>query len=127
MLIPKRRRSDFYTATNKGDCSEWEWGIWIIKHEDFDKFDFSLLNPTNIVPESIVPFTPDEPKMFIIGAFHQYKPIMATGEGLTLLESVGADLPERNGSVSELNGVIVTNIEPDSHDVFKKALIQQRF
>ncbi|KAI9247946.1 catalase-like domain-containing protein [Helicostylum pulchrum] len=51
-------RDDLYTAINKGDYPEWEWGVQIIPESDVNKFDFSLLDPTKIVPESIVPFQP---------------------------------------------------------------------
>jgi catalase len=72
-------------------------------------------------------FPQDEPKMFIMDSFRHGKPILATGDGVALLKSAGIDLPENQGSVSELNGVIVSDNEQDSHDAFKKALIQQRF
>ncbi|KAI7900241.1 catalase-like domain-containing protein [Cokeromyces recurvatus] len=51
-------RNDMYTAINNGDYPEWEFGVQIIEEEDVDKFDFSLLDPTKLVPESLVPFTP---------------------------------------------------------------------
>ncbi|GAA5813105.1 hypothetical protein MFLAVUS_006574 [Mucor flavus] len=49
-------RDDLYTAINKGDYPEWEWGVQIISEADIEKLDFSILDPTKIVPESIVPF-----------------------------------------------------------------------
>ncbi|KAI9344440.1 catalase-like domain-containing protein [Pilaira anomala] len=51
-------RDDLYTAINKGDYPEWEFGIQIIPESDVNKFDFSLLDPTKIIPESIIPFQP---------------------------------------------------------------------
>lgn len=46
-----------YTAIERGDYPEWELGVQIIPEEDEDKFDFDLLDPTKIVPESLVPVT----------------------------------------------------------------------
>jgi catalase len=51
-------RNDLYTAINNGDYPEWEWGVQLIKEEDVNKFDFSLLDPTKLIPESLVPFQP---------------------------------------------------------------------
>lgn len=51
-------RVDLYTAIDKGDYPEYELGVQIIPEEDEHKFDFDLLDPTKIVPESQVPFTP---------------------------------------------------------------------
>ncbi|KAI8975560.1 catalase-like domain-containing protein [Mycotypha africana] len=51
-------RTDIYTSIDNGDYPEWEFGVQIIEEEDFDKFDFSLLDPTKFVPESLVPFQP---------------------------------------------------------------------
>ncbi|KAI9475711.1 MAG: catalase-like domain-containing protein [Benjaminiella poitrasii] len=51
-------RNDIYTAINNGDYPEWEFGVQIVEEEDADKFDFSLLDPTKLIPESLVPFTP---------------------------------------------------------------------
>ncbi|KAI8983866.1 catalase-like domain-containing protein [Pilobolus umbonatus] len=51
-------RKDLYTAIDKGDYPEWEWGVQIIPSEDVNKYNFSILDSTKIVPESIVPFTP---------------------------------------------------------------------
>lgn len=51
-------RDDLYTAINKGDYPEWEFGVQIIPESDVNKFDFSILDPTKIIPESIIPFQP---------------------------------------------------------------------
>ncbi|KAF1799618.1 catalase-like domain-containing protein [Mucor lusitanicus] len=51
-------RNDIYTAIKKGDYPEWEWGVQLIPEDDFNKYDFSLLDPTKLVPESLVPFQP---------------------------------------------------------------------
>ncbi|ORY95751.1 catalase-like domain-containing protein [Syncephalastrum racemosum] len=50
-------RNDLYTAIERGDYPEYELGVQIIPEEDEDKFDFDLLDPTKIVPESLVPVT----------------------------------------------------------------------
>ncbi|KAI9497537.1 catalase-like domain-containing protein [Zychaea mexicana] len=50
-------RTDLYTAIEKGDYPEYELGVQIIKEEDADKHPY-LLDPTKIVPESVVPVTP---------------------------------------------------------------------
>ncbi|KAI7865773.1 catalase-like domain-containing protein [Spinellus fusiger] len=51
-------RNDLYTAIEKGDYPEYEFGVQIVSEEDEDKFDFDLLDPTKVIPESLVPFTP---------------------------------------------------------------------
>jgi catalase len=51
-------RDDLYTAINNGDYPEWEWGVQIVPEADFDKYDFSLTDPTKLIPESLVPFQP---------------------------------------------------------------------
>ncbi|KAK9700424.1 hypothetical protein K7432_012210 [Basidiobolus ranarum] len=54
---PDFHRRDLYTAINNGDFPEWELGVQIIPEEDEFKYDFDLLDPTKIVPESLVPVT----------------------------------------------------------------------
>jgi catalase len=51
-------REDLYTAIDNGDYPEWEWGVQIVPEEDFDKYEFSLTDPTKLIPESLVPFQP---------------------------------------------------------------------
>ncbi|KAI8367505.1 catalase-like domain-containing protein [Radiomyces spectabilis] len=51
-------RNDLYTAINRGDYPEWELGVQIVPEKDEDKYDFDLLDPTKIIPESLVPFKP---------------------------------------------------------------------
>ncbi|KAG2191608.1 hypothetical protein INT47_000369 [Mucor saturninus] len=51
-------RDDLYTAINNGDYPEWEWGVQLIPEADVNKYDFSLLDPTKLIPESIIPFQP---------------------------------------------------------------------
>ncbi|KAF7732521.1 hypothetical protein EC973_003268 [Apophysomyces ossiformis] len=50
-------RRDLYNAINRGDYPEYELGVQIIPEEDENKYDFDLLDPTKIVPESLVPVT----------------------------------------------------------------------
>lgn len=51
-------RDDLYTAINNGDYPEWEWGVQLIPEADVNKYDFSLLDPTKLIPESVIPFQP---------------------------------------------------------------------
>ncbi|KAI8096278.1 catalase-like domain-containing protein [Halteromyces radiatus] len=51
-------RNDLYNAIDRGDYPQWEFGVQIIEEKDEHAFDFDLLDPTKIVPESLVPFTP---------------------------------------------------------------------
>ncbi|KAI7859847.1 catalase-like domain-containing protein [Circinella umbellata] len=50
-------RQDLYTAIDKGDYPEYELGVQIIEEEDANKYPY-LLDPTKLVPESLVPVTP---------------------------------------------------------------------
>lgn len=47
-----------YTAIERGDYPEYELGVQVVAEEDEHKFDFDLLDPTKIIPESLVPVTP---------------------------------------------------------------------
>ncbi|KAI9027241.1 catalase-like domain-containing protein [Phycomyces nitens] len=51
-------RNDLYEAIDRGDYPEYEFGVQIVPEEDEDKFDFDLLDPTKLIPESLVPFKP---------------------------------------------------------------------
>jgi catalase len=51
-------RKDLYTAIERGDYPEWEFGVQIVQEKDEMAFEFDLLDPTKLIPESIVPFTP---------------------------------------------------------------------
>ncbi|KAI8330065.1 catalase-like domain-containing protein [Chlamydoabsidia padenii] len=51
-------RKDLYTAIERGDYPEWEFGVQIVQEKDEHAFDFDLLDPTKLIPESVVPFTP---------------------------------------------------------------------
>jgi catalase len=72
-------------------------------------------------------FPYEEPKMFIMDSFRHGKPIAASGQGVTLLESANIDLPDRKDDMSELDGVILGSDESKVESAFKKALIQQRY
>ncbi|KAI8367504.1 catalase-like domain-containing protein [Radiomyces spectabilis] len=48
-------RKDLQIAIDRGDYPEWELCVQIIQEEDEHNFDFDLLDPTKIIPESIVP------------------------------------------------------------------------
>lgn len=51
-------RTDLYLAIDNGDYPEYELGVQIVEEKDEHKFDFDLLDPTKIIPESLVPVTP---------------------------------------------------------------------
>ncbi|WP_162415432.1 catalase [Cyclobacterium roseum] len=48
-------KRDLWNAIEEGDFPEWELGVQLISEEDEHKFDFDLLDPTKLVPESEVP------------------------------------------------------------------------
>ncbi|KAG1472583.1 hypothetical protein G6F56_001455 [Rhizopus delemar] len=50
-------RNDLYTAIEQGDYPEFELGAQIVAEEDQGNFDFDLLDPTKIIPETLVPVT----------------------------------------------------------------------
>ncbi|KAI8884719.1 catalase-domain-containing protein [Backusella circina FSU 941] len=50
-------RNDLYTAIEKGDYPKYELGVQLVKEEDEDSFDFDILDPTKLIPESLVPVT----------------------------------------------------------------------
>ncbi|PGH02646.1 catalase B [Blastomyces parvus] len=51
-------REDLWNAIESGHYPEWELGVQMVDEADMSKFDFDLLDPTKIIPEDIVPFTP---------------------------------------------------------------------
>lgn len=51
-------RQDLFDSIDKGLYPEWEFGVQIMDEEDQLRFGFDLLDPTKIVPEELVPFTP---------------------------------------------------------------------
>jgi catalase len=52
---PDFNRRDLWEAIENGDYPEYELGVQVIEEEDEHAFDFDLLDPTKIVPESEVP------------------------------------------------------------------------
>ncbi|MGF1637651.1 MAG: catalase, partial [Cyclobacteriaceae bacterium] len=48
-------KRDLWDAIDNGDSPEWELGVQLVPEEDEHKFDFDLLDPTKIIPESEVP------------------------------------------------------------------------
>ncbi|KAF2139607.1 uncharacterized protein K452DRAFT_289606 [Aplosporella prunicola CBS 121167] len=51
-------RQDMFEAIEAGRYPEWEFGVQIMEEDDVLRYGFDLLDPTKIVPEEIVPFTP---------------------------------------------------------------------
>jgi catalase len=52
---PDFNRRDLWESIENGDYPEFELGVQVIEEEDEHAFDFDLLDPTKIVPESEVP------------------------------------------------------------------------
>ncbi len=52
---PDFNRRDLWEAIENGDYPEFELGIQVVEEEDEHRFDFDLLDPTKIIPESEVP------------------------------------------------------------------------
>ncbi|EGC45438.1 catalase B [Histoplasma capsulatum var. duboisii H88] len=55
---PDFHRQDLWDAIESGRYPEWELGFQLVNEADQSKFDFDLLDPTKIIPEDLVPFTP---------------------------------------------------------------------
>ncbi|KAF2007886.1 catalase-domain-containing protein [Amniculicola lignicola CBS 123094] len=51
-------RQDLFACIENGLYPEWEFEAQIMEEEDQLRFGFDLLDPTKIVPEELVPFTP---------------------------------------------------------------------
>ncbi|KAF2205032.1 catalase [Delitschia confertaspora ATCC 74209] len=51
-------RQDLFEAIENQRFPEWEFQAQIMEEEDQLRFGFDLLDPTKIVPEDLVPFTP---------------------------------------------------------------------
>jgi len=51
-------RQDLFDSIEKGRFPEWEFEAQIMEESDQLRFGFDLLDPTKIVPEELVPFTP---------------------------------------------------------------------
>lgn len=48
-------RRDLFEAIQRGDFPEWELAVQLFTEEDADAFPFDHLDPTKIIPESLVP------------------------------------------------------------------------
>jgi catalase len=55
---PDFHRQDLFNAIAGGHYPEWEVGVQIVDEEDALKYGFDLLDPTKILPETLVPVTP---------------------------------------------------------------------
>ncbi|EUC51315.1 hypothetical protein COCMIDRAFT_79517 [Bipolaris oryzae ATCC 44560] len=51
-------RQDLFESIENGYYPEWIFEVQVINEEDQLRFGFDVLDPTKIVPEDIVPFTP---------------------------------------------------------------------
>ncbi|KAK7183308.1 hypothetical protein DPSP01_000568 [Paraphaeosphaeria sporulosa] len=51
-------RQDLWDSIDSGSYPEWEFQAQIMDEDDQLRFGFDLLDPTKIVPEELVPFTP---------------------------------------------------------------------
>ncbi|KAF1963278.1 catalase-domain-containing protein [Byssothecium circinans] len=51
-------RQDLWDAIEAGNFPEYEFEVQIMEEEDQLRFGFDVLDPTKIVPEDLVPFTP---------------------------------------------------------------------
>jgi catalase len=52
---PDFHRRDLWDAISKGDFPEWELGIQTFDEKFAESFDFSILDPTKLIPEEIIP------------------------------------------------------------------------
>ncbi|WP_234414736.1 catalase [Stenotrophomonas sp. ZAC14D2_NAIMI4_6] len=48
-------RRDLFEAIQRGDFPEWELAVQLFSEEDAESFPFDHLDPTKIIPESLVP------------------------------------------------------------------------
>ncbi len=48
-------RRDLWDAIENGDFPEWELGVQIVEEGKEDKLGFDILDPTKLIPESVVP------------------------------------------------------------------------
>ncbi|MCU4742539.1 catalase [Natronoglomus mannanivorans] len=55
---PDFNRQDLYDVIEAGYEPEWELGVQVFTEEEADEFDFDVLDPTKIVPETEVPVQP---------------------------------------------------------------------
>ncbi|MGZ5254563.1 MAG: catalase, partial [Flavitalea sp.] len=52
---PDFHRRDLWDSIEHGDFPEWDLGVQIVPEADEHNFEFDLLDPTKIIPESLVP------------------------------------------------------------------------
>ena len=52
---PDFHRRDLWSAIDKGDYPEWEFGVQLFDQNFADKFDFDVLDATKLIPEEILP------------------------------------------------------------------------
>lgn len=55
---PDFNREGLYEVIDEGYEPEWELGVQIVEEAEADQFDFDLLDPTKIIPETEVPVRP---------------------------------------------------------------------
>ncbi|WP_126664758.1 catalase [Haloterrigena salifodinae] len=55
---PDFNRQELYDVIEAGYAPEWELGVQIFDEDDAAEFDFDILDPTKIVPETEVPVRP---------------------------------------------------------------------
>ncbi|AHF98582.1 hydroperoxidase II [Halostagnicola larsenii XH-48] len=55
---PDFNREGLYEVIDEGYELEWEFGVQIVEEDEADRFDFDLLDPTKIIPETEVPVRP---------------------------------------------------------------------
>ncbi|WP_394328103.1 catalase [Halostagnicola kamekurae] len=55
---PDFNREGLYEVIDEGYEPEWELGVQIVEEDEADQFDFDLLDPTKIIPETEVPVRP---------------------------------------------------------------------
>lgn len=52
---PDFHRRELWESIEAGDYPQYELGLQVISEEDEHKFDFDILDPTKLIPESLVP------------------------------------------------------------------------
>ncbi|XVH32334.1 catalase [Haloferacaceae archaeon DSL9] len=55
---PDFNRQDLYDVIEEGYEPEWELGVQVVDEDEADQFDFDLLDPTKLIPETEVPVVP---------------------------------------------------------------------
>ncbi|ELZ08469.1 catalase [Halovivax asiaticus JCM 14624] len=55
---PDFNREGLYDVIEAGHELEWEVGVQLVEEDEADQFDFDLLDPTKIIPETEVPVRP---------------------------------------------------------------------